>query len=82
MSAWNPFSKAKGSSQSEKQHDSGSNDDMEGERKAPKWSLGILQDRETDEVPGIFRMNILSHHTILMMCYRIYITPLKGRKTQ
>lgn len=30
-----------------------SSDGEEQKRRPPRWSLGILQDKETDEVPGV-----------------------------
>ncbi|KIW07766.1 hypothetical protein, variant 2 [Verruconis gallopava] len=55
MPKWSPFSRNKNASDKEgRLHDSASTDDPEGTtiQKRPKWSLGILQDKETDEVPG------------------------------
>ena len=42
-------------SQSEASHAEGSHD----QSKPEKWSLGVLNDRETDEVPGMS-----AHHTV------------------
>lgn len=55
MSKWMPFGKRKDKpGKQPKHHDSMSTEDAEAAvtRKTPKWSLGILQDKETDEVPG------------------------------
>ena len=63
MAKWNPFAKRKETTEKEtKAHDSVSTDDAEAgvQRKLPKWSLGMLQDKETDEVPGTYTWR-LSH---------------------
>jgi hypothetical protein len=55
MSKWMPFGKRKEAREKQpKHHDSVSTEDPEAavKRKTPMWSLGILQDKETDEVPG------------------------------
>jgi hypothetical protein len=58
MSRWKFFAKTEQAPEREvKHHDSVSTEDPEAaatiQRKPPKWSLGILQDKETDEVPGM-----------------------------
>ena len=49
MPRWKPFSR-----QAEKEASrTSSEDDLEnGSMKHPKWSLGVLNDKQTDEVPG------------------------------
>lgn len=61
MVRWRLFGRADGSTE-EKQEEQGSgSDDPEsgaglGERRPAKWSLGILDDKYTDEVPGMLHM--------------------------
>jgi hypothetical protein len=58
MPKWTSFARTRSTTADEKTHqDSISTDDPEtAARKPPKWSLGILQDTETDEVPGEFHV--------------------------
>lgn len=63
MPNWSPLAKRKESPQKEKQHhDSVSTEDPEAAVKTriPKWSLGMLQDKETDEVPGTWGLTSIA----------------------
>lgn len=54
MVRWQPFGAAAGNSEAKRdEHGSGSDDPEAQERRPTRWSLGILNDKQTDEVPGM-----------------------------
>jgi hypothetical protein len=54
MVRWQPFgAAARNSGAKTDEQGSGSDDTEAQERRPARWSLGILNDKQTDEVPGL-----------------------------
>jgi hypothetical protein len=61
MVRWKLFGVANASAEEKKGEQGSGSDDLEAHEKRPaKWSLGILNDKQTDEVPGMPNPSSLS----------------------